>query len=140
MFLYLKWCFKSIDFQNQNVLDIGGGNGIFSYYAKHNGAKQVINLEPFSDGSTFFDFTKKKVKSQLDITVKKMTLQNFKTDEKFGVIILHDSINHLNESIFENIHKSDLATMNTRKIINKIISLLSPKGKILITDCSRRNF
>lgn len=140
MFLYLKWCFKSIDFQNQNVLDIGGGNGIFSYYAKHNGAKEVINLEPFSDGSTFFDFSKKKISNQLNITVKKITLQEFKTDEKFGVIILHDSINHINESIFEDIHNNVTAYDEYRKIINKIISLLSPNGKILITDCSRRNF
>ena len=140
MFLYLKWCFKSIDFKNQNVLDIGGGNGIFSYYAKYNGAKEVINLEPFSDGSTFFDFSNQKINSQLEIHVKKITLQEFKTNEKFGIIILHDSINHLDESLFENIHKSEKDYEDYKKIINKIISLLSPKGKILITDCSRRNF
>ena len=50
MFFYLNWCFKGIDFRNKDVLDIGGGNGIFSYYAKYLGAKEVINLEPFSDG------------------------------------------------------------------------------------------
>lgn len=140
MYIYLNWCFKRVNFKDQNVLDIGGGNGIFSYYSKYKGAKEVINLEPFSDGSTFFDFSKQKSKSQLNITVKKITLQDFKTDEKFGVIILHDSINHLNESIFENIHKSEKAYDDYRIIINKIISLLSPNGQILVTDCSQRNF
>ncbi len=140
MFFYLNWCFKGIDFRNKDVLDIGGGNGIFSYYAKYLGAKEVINLEPFSDGSTFFDFTKQKSKTDLKIIIKKTSLQDFKTDEKFGVIILHDSINHLNESNFENIHKSEIAYNEYRKIINKIISLLSPNGQILVTDCSRKNF
>tara|TARA_B100001059_G_scaffold102681_1_gene102424 strand:+ start:4929 stop:5654 length:726 start_codon:yes stop_codon:yes gene_type:complete len=140
MFKYLNWCFKNIDFNDQNVLDIGGGNGIFSYYSKFKGAKEVVNLEPFSDGSTFFDFSNQKINSQLEIHVKKITLQEFKTNEKFGIIILHDSINHLDESLFENIHKSEKDYKDYQKIIDKIISLLSPNGQILVTDCSRRNF
>ena len=98
---YLEWCFKDVVFENKNVLDIGGGNGIFSYYSKYKGAKEVINLEPFSDGSTFFDFSNQRINSQLEIHVKKVILQEFKTNEKFGIIILHDSINHLDESLFD---------------------------------------
>ena len=31
---YLDWCFKGVDFKNKTVLDIGGGNGIYSFYAR----------------------------------------------------------------------------------------------------------
>ena len=48
---YLKWAFNDLDFNDKTVLDIGGGNGIYSYYAKYKGAKFCMNLEPFEAGS-----------------------------------------------------------------------------------------
>ena len=43
--------FKGIDLQNKCILDVGGGNGLFSFYAACRGAKKVVCLEPEVDGS-----------------------------------------------------------------------------------------
>ena len=48
---YLKWLTKDIDFRNKNVLDVGGGSGLISYFSHVNGANKVVNLEPFASGS-----------------------------------------------------------------------------------------
>jgi SAM-dependent methyltransferase len=137
---YLEWCFKDVVFENKNVLDIGGGNGIFSFYAKFKGANKVINLEPFADGSTLFDFDGKDIDHEFRIILKNNTLQEYETKEKFNIIILHDSINHLDEGVFEKIHKSEKAMKEYKVLTKKIISHLNPGGQIIITDCSRRNF
>lgn len=137
---YLDWCFKEVVFKKKNVLDIGGGNGIFSFYAKYKGARKVVNLEPFADGSTLFEFEGNEIEQELKIFLKNRTLQEYNTNDKFDLIILHDSINHLNETIFQEIHKSEKDFKEYKHLINKIISLLNPGGKIIITDCSRRNF
>ncbi len=48
---YLKYLFEGVDLDNSRVLDIGGGNGVFSFYAALNGAEEVICLEPEEAGS-----------------------------------------------------------------------------------------
>jgi len=43
---YLKYLFEKISFDNKRMLDIGGGAGLFSFYAACKGATEVICLEP----------------------------------------------------------------------------------------------
>jgi len=47
----VNYLFQGIDFKDKRVLDIGGGTGKYSFYAFVKGAKEIINLEPFSEGS-----------------------------------------------------------------------------------------
>jgi len=49
---HLNFLFKDIDFKDKNVLDIGGGVGIHSFYAACMGARKVICLEPELAGSS----------------------------------------------------------------------------------------
>lgn len=135
---YLDWCFYGIDFKNKAVLDIGGGNGIYSYYSVAMAAKSALNLEPFASGSTYFD--KKKKENLLEIDILNQTIQEFNTKSKFDIIILHDSINHLNEEIFSEIHQKKESYVLYKNLVDKIITLLNPKATIIITDCSRSNF
>ncbi|MAW08533.1 MAG: hypothetical protein CME61_09690 [Halobacteriovoraceae bacterium] len=139
-FNYLKWAFKSINFNNKTVLDIGGGNGIYSYYSRYSGAKKCINLEPFEAGSKNVKINSKSVDDNLKIEIINDTIQDFNTKEKFDIIILHDSINHLNEPIFSNLHKSEKDFKAYCDILNKISNLLKSDGVIIVTDCSRYNF
>ena len=48
---HIKNVFNGIDFRGKRVLDIGGGNGVFSFYAASSGAECVICLEPEDEGS-----------------------------------------------------------------------------------------
>lgn len=137
---YLKWAFKSIDFRGKAVLDIGGGNGIYSYYSKYSGAEKCINLEPFEAGSKNVKINSQTVNDNLKIEIINKTIQEFNTNEKFDIIILHDSINHLNEPIFTSIHKSRKDFETYSLLIKKISSFLKDDGTIIVTDCSRYNF
>ena len=140
MTTYLNWCFDGIDFSGKSVLDIGGGNGIFSYYSKLRGASSVLNLEPFSAGSTTFNFEGVESLDNLKISINNQTIQDYKTNKTYDIIILHDSINHLDENIFERIHQDENKFEEYKKLISKVVKLLSINGQIIITDCSRRNF
>lgn len=140
MFSYLKWCFKDVNFDNKSVLDIGGGNGIYSFYARFRGAKSALNLEPFAEGSTEFDFDRFQTNYDLEIQIETKSIQDFFTSKKFDIIILHDSNNHLNESIYVNIDRDTNEFFKYKELINKIVSFLENDGKIIVTDCARRNF
>ena len=48
---YLDYLFKKVDLENKTVLDVGGGSGIFSFYAACRGAREVVCLEPEASGS-----------------------------------------------------------------------------------------
>lgn len=140
MLTYLSWCFDGIDFNGKSVLDIGGGNGIYSFYSKLKGASSVLNLEPFSAGSTTFNLEGVEMIDNLKISINNKTIQDFKMNKSYDIIILHDSINHLDENIFKNIHQDKDKFKEYKKLISKIVKLLSINGQIVITDCSRRNF
>lgn len=135
---YLDWCFVGVDFKNKTVLDIGGGNGIYSYYSVSMGAKSALNLEPFASGSTYFE--EKKKENLIEIEILNQTIQEFNSRSKFDIIILHDSINHLDEEVFSEIHQKKESYNIYVDLVNKIISLLNIHGTIIITDCSRSNF
>ena len=140
MLTYLNWCFEGIDFNGKSVLDIGGGNGIYSFFSKLKGASSVLNLEPFSAGSSKFNFEGVEIIDDLSISVKNQTIQDFKTNKSYDIIILHDSINHLDENIFKDIHQDENKFELYKKLISKIIKILAYNGHMVITDCSRRNF
>ena len=42
--------FKGIDFKGKSLIDIGGGSGLFGYYAALKGASKVVIMEPEFDG------------------------------------------------------------------------------------------
>ncbi len=138
--LYLKWAFKNIEFKGKRVLDIGGGNGIYSYYAKYKGAEYCLNLEPFASGSDNIKVLKQTSFTDLKIDIQNVTLQDYNTDSKFDIVILHDSINHLNEEVFSVIHKDKAAYDSYSLLVSKIRSFMTLNGQVIVADCSRINF
>ncbi len=100
---YLNYLFKNISFNKKTMLDIGGGAGLFSFYAACLGANEVICLEPEAAGSRSGMVEKfKKLQSGLQTLVQvklvSTTIQNFNpNDRKFDIILLHNSINHIDE-------------------------------------------
>jgi len=138
--LYLKWLFKGIDFKGKKILDVGGGNGIYSYYAKSEGASYCLNLEPFASGSKNVKIRDSEIEDDLRIDTQPHTFQEFETQSKFDVIILHDSINHLDEENFSQIHKIKEAYTIYSRLISKMGKMLSKNGIVVISDCSRINF
>ena len=104
---HLKTLFNGIEFENKNVLDVGGGNGLFSNYAAINGANNVVLLEPEFDGSdagiveTNLDMQRKLELSDI-VSFKPETFQNYENNGlKFDFVLLHNSVNHLDEEACE---------------------------------------
>jgi len=119
---------------------------LLSFYAAVQGAKKVICIEPESSGSTSgvnnqFDQIKKFINLQ-NVTLNLSTFQSFESNdgEKFDVVILHNSINHLDEQACINLKNNSQALNTYNLIFQKLHDLMNNQAILIITDCSRYNF
>lgn len=142
---HMDTLFRGIDFENKNVLDVGGGFGLYSFYAACRGAENVVCLEPESEGSTSGESDTfhmlKKLLERDNVELKPVTIQALESEEeKFDVILLHNSINHLDETACINLLRDPAAKAVYRDIFSKIFSLSNGGAKLIVCDCSRHNF
>jgi len=142
---YLKRLFKGIVLDGKTVLDVGAGAGIYSCYMAMNGAKKVVSLEPEIEGSrnnyisNFEEF--KRGLNLNNIFLEPAAFQSFENKgEKFDLILLHYSVNHLDENACVNLRKSDEAREIYRKIFEKLYLVSNNQAQIIIADCSDKNF
>ena len=142
---HLKTLFKNIALENRRVLDIGGGSGLHSFYAACMGAKEVVCLEPETEGSRpGIGARFRKLSGILGgdrVRFEPVTFQAFEPMEKqFDIILLHNSINHLDEIACINLVNSEAARAIYMNIFLKLSSLASGGAKLIVCDCSRYNF
>ena len=135
--------FNSIDFKNKNVLDIGGGIGLLGFYAIANGAKSSLNIEPEMDGASSKLLKKfETIKKNLDMVNAEMLgmeIQNFSSKNKYDLVIMYNSINHLNEDMCIELKTSTQAEQIYINLLQKIGNLMTPSATILVSDCSSNN-
>jgi len=140
----LNYLFKDFDFWDKQILEIGGGNGVYSFFAAVSGAKQVINLEPAGDGSTSgviqkFDLYRKKININ-NIRLIPTTFQDYNSNgEKFDMILLYDSINHLDERACMNLRHDHKSVENYHRLFTKLFELANANATLIICDCSNFN-
>ena len=99
----LDTLFGNFDFTDTRVLDIGGGRGLFSFYAASCGAEEVICVDPESAGSSLGVHAKfiriRRLLGLSNVKLEPLAFQEYESDGKpFDLIILHNSINHLDET------------------------------------------
>jgi SAM-dependent methyltransferase len=131
-------------FTDKKVLDIGSGTGLFAFYAAVKGADLVTCLEPESDGSSegmnnSFEAIKQKLKLNNIFLFKKKFQDYNQTDIKYDIVLLHNSINHLNENACKKIGHSIAANKIYLDLIKKIYGLMNSNGRLIICDCSNKN-
>ncbi|MGE5458505.1 MAG: class I SAM-dependent methyltransferase [Methanococcaceae archaeon] len=136
--------FGNIDFKGKNVLEIGGGQGVFCFYAAIRGAKWVVNLEPEGAGSKSGYIEKfRLLKEELGIHNVELiatTFQEYNPDNiKFDIILLYNSINHLDEKACIELRTNSVSWNSYKDIFRKIYSLSNNYAKIIIGDCSNKN-
>lgn len=141
----LEQIFKNINFKGKSVLEIGGGYGMFGFYAAINGAKNVVNLEPEGDGSTSGVIGKfKTLKDTLFVSNVELIASTFQDyhplNKKFDIILLYNSVNHLNENACIDLRANSGSWNIYKKLFDKIFSLANINAKIIICDCSNQNF
>lgn len=142
---HMNTLFKGIDFSDKKILDIGGGTGIMSFYSAFRGAKQVFCLEPECNGSSpgvSEEFQKlKKIFQLSNVELVTQTIQELKPgSETFDIILLHNSINHIDETACTNLLKGPKWVDVYQTIFSKIFLLSNKGAKIIICDCSKYNF
>lgn len=141
----IEQIFKNIDFKEKSVLEIGGGYGMFCFYASIKGALNAINLEPEGDGSTSGVIGKfKTLRDTLHINNVELITSTFQDynpeNQKFDIIILYNSVNHLNENACIDLLKNSSSRIIYKNIFERIGSLSNTNSKIIICDCSNKNF
>ena len=141
----METLFRGIDFKNKRVLDIGGGFGMYSFYAACSGAESVVCLEPEGEGSssgvtdTFHKLNR--LLERNNVESKPVAIQALEPEGgTFDVILLHNSINHVDEAACINLLRDSKSRSVYREIFSKIFSLSNKGAKIIICDCSRYNF
>lgn len=142
---HMNTLFRGIDFTDKTVLDIGGGSGHHSFYAASRGAKKVICLEPEFEGSSVAMIDEfQKMKERLNYAAARLepvTLQEFDAGgETFDIILLHNSINHLDESACMNLLDGDEPKAIYKEVFAKMYALSKSKATLIVCDCSRYNF
>lgn len=144
---HFKDVFKNIELTDKNVLDIGGGIGILSFFSAINGARNIVCLEPESDGSSSgmidqFNKFKNKLHASLPITHLPLTLQQYlkKPTCSFDVVILNNSINHLNENACIKLKEHKDAYNEYLSMFTLLYENMNKGGKLVISDCSNKNF
>lgn len=141
---YMRYLFDSIDLAGSNLLDIGGGVGLASFYAGASGAARVVCLEPEMDGSgadATGAFGRLAAGTGLrNVRLVQVPFQDFEPgSELFDVVLMDNSINHLDEAACMTLRHNPAARERYRRLFGKISRLARKDGILIITDCSRYN-
>jgi SAM-dependent methyltransferase len=145
---YLNMLFDHVELAGKNVLDVGGGSGLLSFYAAVKGAKKAACLEPEKDGSRIgmtkgFHALRQEFPDSLPVELIPLTLQEYLQQPNAGiydVVIMHNSINHLNEEACIHLLTSDAGYKEYVSIFKNVFRIMKKDGYLIITDCSRNNF
>ena len=126
------------------LLEIGGGEGLFSIWALSKGVKSVVLLEPELDGCR--PGVKERLKSNIknldvrNLEFKTLRFQDYVTAKRFDLILSYNNINHLDEEACRNILKSRHAIKKYMDIFGKAYHLLNYGGHFVISDAARINY
>ncbi len=143
---YLEFLFRDFDFQGKRVLDIGAGGGVYGFFAFASGAKHVDLIEPlYGDKLSKSYITANHVCEQMGakghVTLHPITFQMYSQYAKpYDIVIMHNSINHLDESACEILAESSEAQERYQTIFRKLHELIIAGGVLIVCDCSRFNF
>lgn len=142
---YLASILGDVLFAHARVLDIGGGNGLFSFYAAQRGAREVVCLEPESSGGLAgmndrFVHIRNQLGLDDRVRLEPIPLQAFAApDNHFDIVLLHHSINHLDESACIHLHEDEQCREKYRALFARLYRLAAPGATLIACDCAREN-
>lgn len=142
---YLDSLFRNVSFTDKVFLDIGGGVGLFSFYAAAKGARRVLCLEPEFEGSRSavtekFEAAKQSLGYE-NVELRKIPFQALDpTAEKFDIVFLHNSINHLDEEACIHLLSDTRHQTTYRNLFAKLFAISNHGARLIVCDCSRYNF
>jgi SAM-dependent methyltransferase len=142
-----RWLFDGVDLRGRRLLDVGAGAGVLSMYAACAGAARVVSLEPEGPGSRSrspaldaWSALAARVGALERAQFVAATLQDYEPGTAaFDVVLLHASINHLDEDACASLHTNGTAREVYAGLCEKLARLSAPGAALVVSDCSRRN-
>jgi SAM-dependent methyltransferase len=142
---YGRYLFDGIPLDGRAVLDVGGGTGIYTFYAAAAGARRAVCLEPEAAGATsgvtarFRDVFEALGRPE-GVSLAPQTLEDFDpTQGPFDVVLLNNSVNHLDEEACVRLPGDPEARARYGRCFARLRGLLAPGGHLILTDCSNGN-
>lgn len=141
---YLDYLFDGVPLAGRRMLDVGAGDGVYSLYAAAAGAERVVALEPEAAGSSAGvaqKFGRMAKLSALDSTeLVSGSFQEFDPEgERFDVLFLHSSVNHLDEPACIALHTDPRARQTYRALFAKLADMSADGARLIVCDVTRRN-
>lgn len=136
--------FRGVPLAGRDVLEVGAGSGLHSAYAAVRGARRVVALEPEADGSTSGSrsvlLTLQRTLKLPSLVISPSPLESFDpAGHRFDVVLLYNSINHLDEPACSRLHRSREAWDRYRGLLRRLAGMLRPGATLIVSDCSRFN-
>jgi len=137
--------FDGVDLQGKRVLDIGCGDGRMALWTAAHGARHVVGLEPEVEGSSAgmqdaFRRVAEQAGLQDRVTLVTARLQDYDPgEERFDVLLLLASINHLDEQACMRLHFDEQARRRYHEHFRRLAALAAPGAVLVAVDADRRN-
>jgi Methyltransferase domain. len=145
---YLNNLFENVELAQKEVLDVGGGRGLLTFYVATRGAKRAVCLEPELNGSATgmikaYHDLRMELSENLPVELYPVTLQDYLQQTASGmydVIIMHNSINHLDEEACIHLLQSEDSYNRYLAIFKSLYRIMRKDGVVIVTDAARHNF
>ncbi len=141
---YLDYLFRGVELERASMLDIGAGDGRYSFYAASAGARRVVALEPEIEGSTAGVREQfRHVAGLLGLESVELRTEPFQEfdpgGERFDVLFLHAVVNHLDEQACIDLHRDEAARDTFRQLFGRLADMAADGARLILVDASRRN-
>ncbi len=142
---YMEYLFDGVPLSGVRMLDVGAGDGRFSFYASRAGAREVVSLEPGGAGSSQGETARRFQRfaafvQDPAVRLDGHTLQDYQPDgDPFDVVLSQSSINHLDEQACIRVHRDPAARAEYLRIFEKLAALTVGGGTLIVADVARRN-
>ena len=118
---------------------------MYSLYGACSGGRSVVCLEPEKAGSGQGVRSRaERIAGRLGVNnleILPSTLQQYDSaGNRFDIVLLHDSVNHLDEHACVRLLHDEQAFLRYQEIFSRLSELASPGAVLIVADCSRHNF
>lgn len=141
---YLDYLFRGLPLEGASMLDVGAGDGRYSFYGASAGARRVVALEPESEGSNAgVQEQFRHVAGLLGLDSVELRTEPFQEfdpgEERFDVLLLHAVVNHLDEQACIDLHRHEAARDSFRMLFGRLAAMAADGAHLIVVDASRRN-
>ena len=143
---YISFVFADVPLAGRVVLDIGAGNGLASCYAAAAGAEEVVAVDPYTDGArTEAEVAFEGLRDAIGTAGARVRLERRAIDDVlpqlgvFDVIVMHNSVNHLDEAACRVMHRDARARDRYRAFFEALATHASATSALVVADCTRLN-